>query len=123
MDVTVITRQEIDIRSYWIKKIGRFGKDFEASADQIEQEISDEVERDGMTPLLDRLRLCGAIPEGYSHDSSAEKLYSKYTDIVIHTAYTAMGFKSLVLRNGPMLPMLNVYVTATALWQMPKPFV
>ena len=99
MDVTVITRQEIDIRSYWIKKIDRFGKDFEANADQIEQEISDEVERDGMTSLLGHLRLCGTIPEGYSHDSSAEKLYSKYTDIVIHTAYTAMGFKSLVLKE------------------------
>jgi type II restriction enzyme len=43
--------------------------------------------------------LCAAIPEGYEHDSSEEKLYSKYTDVVIHEAFKAMGFTSLVLRE------------------------
>ena len=50
-------------------------------------------------PLLGHLRLCGAIPERYKHDSSEEKLYSKYTDVVIHEAYTYMGFDSLVLKE------------------------
>jgi type II restriction enzyme len=43
------------------------------------------------------LRLCGAIPERYKHDSSEEKLYSKYTDVVISKSYEAMGLTSIVL--------------------------
>lgn len=49
--------------------------------------------------MIGHLRLCGAIPEGYGHDSSEEKLYSKYTDIVIHEAYTSMGLTSVVLKE------------------------
>ena len=47
--------------------------------------------------MLGHLRLCGAIPECYGPDTSEEKLYSKYTDAVIHEAYAAMGFTSVVL--------------------------
>ena len=52
-----------------------------------------------MDSLLGHLRLCGAMPENYGHDTSEEKLYSKYTDVVIHEAYSFMGFNSLVLRE------------------------
>ena len=41
--------------------------------------------------VLDHLRLCAAIPESYGHDSSEEKLYSKYTDAVISVASHASG--------------------------------
>ncbi len=99
MDLTVVTTQNTDIRSYWIEEISRLSGDFGVDSDRIEQEISEEIERGGTTPLLGHLRLCGAIPEGYGHDSSEEKLYSKYTDVVIHEAYTVMGFTSLVLKE------------------------
>ena len=99
MELTVITTLNKDRRSYWIEEISRLSGDFGVDSDRIQQEISEEIKRDGITPLLGHLRLCGAIPEVYGHDSSEEKLYSKYTDVVIHKAYTAMGFTSLVLRE------------------------
>lgn len=49
--------------------------------------------------MLGNLRLCGSIPERYGTNSSEEKLYSKYTDAVIHRAYTFMGFTSLVIQE------------------------
>lgn len=56
-----------------------------------------ELREGGLEALLGHLRLCGAIPEGYGHDSTEEKLYSKYTDIVIHQAFEAIGFRGVVL--------------------------
>jgi type II restriction enzyme len=99
MDLTVVTKQNATSRAYWIAEISRLSGDFGVDADRVEQEISEEIRRHGIAPLLGHLRLCGAIPEGYGHDSSEEKLYSKYTDVVIHEAYTAMGFTSLVLKE------------------------
>ena len=99
MNLTVITAQEIDRRSYWIEEISRLSGDFGVDSDRVEHEMSEEVERGGVAPLLGHLRLCGAIPEGYGHDSSEEKLYSKYTDIVIHEAFTAIGVTSIVLKE------------------------
>ena len=61
--------------------------------------MSDEIESEGIGALLGHLRLCGAIPERYAHDSSEEKLYSKFTDIVIHEAYAAIGLTSVVLKE------------------------
>jgi len=99
MDLTVVTEQNTDSREYWIAEISRLSGDFGVDSDRVEQEIAEEIEREGIAPLLGHLRLCGAIPEGYGHDSSEEKLYSKYTDVVIQEAYTAMGFTSLVLKE------------------------
>jgi type II restriction enzyme len=47
--------------------------------------------------LIDHLRLCGDIPESYGHDSSEEKLYSKYSDSLIALAFNTVGLRSLVL--------------------------
>ncbi len=49
--------------------------------------------------MIDHLRLCGNIPESYGHDSSEEKLYSKYTDCLLALSYEALGLKSLVLKE------------------------
>ena len=65
----------------------------------MEDEISKEIQDKGIDSLLGHLRLCGAIPENYGHDTSEEKLYSKYTDVVIHEAYKTTGFNSLVLKE------------------------
>ena len=99
MNLTVITGQDIERRSYWVEEIIRLSGDFGVGSDRVEQEISKEVDRGCITPLLGHLRLCGAIPEGYGHDSSEEKLYSKYTDIIIHKSFTAVGLTSLVLKE------------------------
>ena len=78
----MITKEQVENRKYWIDEISRLSGNFGVDAERIEQE------------LLGHLRLCGAIPECYGHDTSEEKLYSKYTDVVIHTAYTAMGLRA-----------------------------
>jgi hypothetical protein len=96
---SVVTEAEITNRNYWIGEISRLSGDFGVDSSRLEQEISAEIAEKGIDSLLGHLRLCGAIPERYGHDSSEEKLYSKYTDVVIHEAFNAMGFSSLVLQE------------------------
>ena len=95
----MITEEQVEDRKYWIDEISRSSGDFGADAERIEQKLEQEVQAQGIDALLGHLRLCGVIPECYGHDTSEEKLYSKYTDVVIHAAYTAMGFTSLVLKE------------------------
>jgi site-specific DNA-methyltransferase (adenine-specific) len=97
MTTEVISKDQIDNRRYWIDEISKLSGDFGADSEKVEQEISQEIARDGVRTLIGHLRLCGAIPERYAHDSSEEKLYSKYTDVVISKAFEAMGLTSLVL--------------------------
>ena len=95
----MITEEQVENRNYWIDEISRSSGDFGADAERIEQKLEQEIQAQGIDALLGHLRLCGVIPEYYGHDTSEEKLYSKYTDVVIHAAYTAMGFASLVLKE------------------------
>ncbi len=95
----IITKYQLDKRNYWIDEISHLSGNFGVDAEKVEQEISEEIQCDGIDSLLGHLRLCGAIPERYGHDTSEEKLYSKYTDVVIHEAFTAIGYKSLVLKE------------------------
>lgn len=37
--------------------------------------------------------------EAYAYDSGAEELYAKYTDVVIHEAFKAIGLVSTVLKG------------------------
>ena len=98
MSTRLITEQQIEKRKYWIEEISRLSGNFGVDAERVEQEVSQEIKTAGIESLLGHLRLCGAIPERYGHDTSEEKLYSKYTDVLIHEAYTAVGFTSLVLK-------------------------
>ena len=96
---SVVAEGEITNRNYWIGEISRLSGDFGVDSSRVEQEISAEITENGIDSLLGHLRLCGAIPERYGHDSSEEKLYSKYTDVIIHEAFKAVGFSSLVLQE------------------------
>ena len=96
MDSRLITPSDIANRSRWIERIGRGAGEFSAGAGQLERDLADEIRESG-TALIGHLRLCGAIPESYAYDSSAEKLYAKYTDVVIHEAFKAIGLVSVVL--------------------------
>ena len=60
-------------------------------------ELTGEIGKFGTPALIDHLRLCGSIPEAYPHDSSEEKLYSKYTDSLLSLAFQTIGLKSLVI--------------------------
>lgn len=99
MESNVISTEEAALRAYWVNEITRLSGNFGDDSTRVEEEIASEIRESGMRPLLGHLRLCGAIPESYGHDSSEEKLYSKYTDIVIHEAYKAIGLTSHVLRE------------------------
>ncbi len=99
MKIEIITKHQQEKRSYWVDKINNLSGDFGNNSEVIENEIGKEIKKNGVNSLLGHLRLCGAIPEKYGHDTSEEKLYSKYTEIVIHEAYKQIGFKSLVLKE------------------------
>jgi type II restriction enzyme len=81
-----ITKNAIIKRAYWIEGIRKLNGNFSEDSDKLENELASEIRSQGLQSLLDHLRLCGNIPESYAHDSSEEKLYSKYTDCLYLTA-------------------------------------
>lgn len=92
----VISSRAVERRNYWIDEIVRLSGNFGADSTRVQAELSDEIEENGYAAILDHLRLCGAIPESYGHDSSEEKLYSKYTDALLSCAYNFIGLTSAV---------------------------
>ena len=93
----IISQSSIERRVYWISEIEKLSGDFSGDYNRLEQELKLDINNGGIDALLDHLRLSGDIPEQYDHDSSEEKLYSKYTDALLAEAYRNLGFKSLVL--------------------------
>jgi type II restriction enzyme len=86
-------------RAYWVGELRKLSGDFGGDSNRLEKELSKEIEAQGVSALIDHLRLCGDIPESYAHDSSEEKLYSKYTDALLSEAFRAIGMKSLILKE------------------------
>lgn len=95
----IITPKQIEQRKIWIVAIDQLEANFEIATDKIKQTISEQLTTEGLDSLLGHLPLCGTIPEKYGYDTSIEKLYSKYTDIVIHKTYQQIGFTSFVLKE------------------------
>ena len=48
--------------------------------------------------LLTLLLECGVMPEVFAHDSTEEKLWAKYSDILLSKSYEFLGLKSQVIR-------------------------
>lgn len=84
-------------RKYWISELAKLSGSFGDDSTKMITELRAEIGKEGAEALLDHLRLCGAVPEHYGHDSSEEKLYSKYTDAIISETLTAIGLKSVVI--------------------------
>lgn len=84
-------------RARWLDEIVQISGHFGNDSTRIEQELKQEILTDGTVSIVDHLRLAGAIPEHYGHDSSEEKLYSKYTDALLSAAFTHLGLNSIVL--------------------------
>lgn len=97
MNGKVISTEAIADRREWIDEIQRLSGNFGADTTRLTSELTSDVIAKGSGCLRDHLRLCGAIPEKYPHDSSEEKLYSKYTDILLSLAFSTIGVRSLVL--------------------------
>ncbi|MDZ7893243.1 MAG: HindIII family type II restriction endonuclease [Rhodoferax sp.] len=95
----LITAAAVKKREYWIEEIRKISGNFGDDSSRLETELSTEVKAEGFGALINHLRLCGDIPESYGHNSSEEKLYSKYTDSLLSETYKAMGLKSLVLKE------------------------
>ncbi|MGH9450619.1 MAG: HindIII family type II restriction endonuclease [Terriglobia bacterium] len=84
-------------RARWIDKIISIGSRFGEDPSRVEAQLNSEIEREGTAALIDHLRLCGSIPAHYGHDTSEEKLYSKYTDALLAATFRYVGLTSLVL--------------------------
>jgi len=95
----VIKQDAITRRTQWIEKLRKLSGNFGDDSEQLEKELGDEIKEQGTLALIDHLRLCGDIPESYGHDSSEEKLYSKYTDSLLAETFKAVGLNSLVLKE------------------------
>lgn len=95
--ISLITKAGIVRRTYWVEEVRKLSGNFGVDSARLEKELGEEIQADGAAALIDHLRLSGDIPESYDHDSSEEKLYSKYTDALLSESFKAMGFKSLVL--------------------------
>jgi hypothetical protein len=94
---TYISEAALARRRYWISEIVKISGTFGEDSSRVEAELTTEVSAGGLPALLDHVRLAGAIPESYGHDTSEEKLYSKYTDILLAVAFRHMGLTALVL--------------------------
>lgn len=84
-------------RAYWVAELAKLSGSFGDDSSKVIEELRAEIAVDGYAALLDHLHLCGAIPEQYGHDSSAEKLYAKYTDALISETLSAIGLRSMVI--------------------------
>ena len=84
-------------RRYWVAELAKLSGSFGDDSTKVVEELRAELGKGGTAALLDHLRLCGAVPEHYGHDSSEEKLYSKYTDAIIAESLSAIGLKSAVI--------------------------
>ncbi len=97
--MNLLDKCAIDRKDRWIDKIQALDGNFNVHAEYLEKELNTEIRQQGITALLEHLRLSGDIPESFAHDSTEEKLYSKYTDILLSESFKFMGFKSLVLKE------------------------
>lgn len=70
--------------------------DFQGAVAEIEQEISDCSKEE----LIDHVKHAGAIPERFGHDSTEEKVFSKYTDIVFAESLSRLGFTASIIDAG-----------------------
>jgi type II restriction enzyme len=95
----IISQDAITRRAYWVNEIRNLSGKFGDDSARLEQELANEIKSKGSTAIIDHLRLCGDIPESYKHDSTEEKLYSKYTDSVICESYKSLGLRSIVLKE------------------------
>jgi len=60
--------------------------------------LEKEVAQISAADLGEALLHCGVIPEQYGHDSSAEKLWAKYCDILLSRAFNLLDIRSEVIR-------------------------
>lgn len=93
----IISNEAIQKRFFWVEGIRKLKGSFSDDYGYLSEKLITEISKEGSASLINHLRLCGSIPESYSHDSSEEKLYSKYTDCLLSLSFNTIGLKSIVL--------------------------
>jgi type II restriction enzyme len=71
------------------------GQTFNDCVDEIEKIVSKLSMQEIKISLLE----CGVIPESFAHDSTEEKLYAKYSDILLARAFSCMGIVSKAIKE------------------------
>lgn len=94
-----MTQDIIARRANWIAEIRKLSGNFTEDVNQLEKKLADEIAQSDTQVLIDHLRFCGNMPESYRHDSSEEKLYSKYTDCLLAESFKKIGLRSIVLKE------------------------
>lgn len=91
--------QETSVQRWtrWVSYLETLGGTFEENSKRIVDCLRQEIRAEQEVAMLGHLRFCGAVPEQYTHDSTEEKLYSKYTDAVVSEAFSAIGLRSVVV--------------------------
>ena len=90
----LVESADLERRKWWVENIATEGDSFERRTEEIEAMLKEEVAKEGTDALLSHLRLCGAVPEHYGTNSSEEKLYARYTDCLVATAFSEIGMQS-----------------------------
>ena len=62
------------------------------------ESLESRFARVSKTKLLKMVLECGVMPEVFNHDSTEEKLWAKYSDILLSKSFEFLGLKSQVLR-------------------------
>ena len=78
-----------------IDKLAREDMAFDDCAKQLEKGPAGLSLEEVKKSLLE----CGVIPQSFKHDSTQEKLYSKYTDILLAKAFNFLGIKSAIVKR------------------------
>ena len=92
-----ISRDSITFRKQVLIDVGTYKGDLPSFGTDIEKKIKTFKKSFGVDAFADLLRLSGAIPESIQADSSEEKRYSKFTDVLLSVALNELGLASLVL--------------------------
>jgi len=118
----LISEIAINRRTQWVEKIQQLSGKFSDYYENLKQDLSDEIKQEGVSALIDHLRLCGNIPELYAHDSSEEKLYAKYTDSLLAEVFKAVGLRSHVITERADAADVEVFATSYSLVADAKSF-
>lgn len=64
----IISKTAQKRRTYWIEELQKLSGSFGTDTTKLAEKLEKEFNRFGVAALIDHLRLCGSIPESYSHD-------------------------------------------------------
>ena len=86
-----------NLRQELICLINKNKNSFQEAEEIVTKFLNEGITKYGNTFLKKHLRTCGDIPEIFPHDSTEEKIYSKYSDVLLAITFTKLGLNAKVL--------------------------